>query len=226
MSSDTGDSGNQKNQEVTATATRDADSQGQVVPSIANAAKELRHRMDPHAESGESTPSIANTAAEVADSAALLDNDDKKGEQPTAADAAKELRHRTGLHSESGASTPGIAKTAAEVADSAAILDKEDDNDNQDEQPTVANAAKELFHRLDPHSGSGASTPGFVRTAAEVADSAALLDRDDDEPKVTDEEAGRTGYRRLSATPIPDIANTAAEVADTAQALDSEVSTK
>ena len=72
----------------------------------------------------------------------------------------------------------------------------------------------------DSISRSGASTPGFVRTAAEVADSAALLDQEDPEPEITDEEAGRLGVRRLSLTPIPQVAMTAAEVADTARTLD------
>lgn len=139
-------------------------------------------------------------------------------EEPTIANAAKELRHRADLHSGPGTSTPDFVKTAAEVADSAALLDKED------EEPTVGNAAKQLLHRLDPHSGSGASTPSFVKTAAEVADSAALLDKEDAEPEITDEEAGRTGFRRMSLTPIQDVAATAAEVADTAEGLDPEVS--
>jgi hypothetical protein len=105
------------------------------------------------------------------------------------------------------------------------LLDKEE---NEFEEQPVANAAKELMKRLDPHAesdaGSGASTPGFVRTAAEVADSAALLDKEDPEPEVTDEEAGQTGFRRMSLTPIQDVAATAAEVADTAKDLDREVS--
>jgi hypothetical protein len=100
----------------------------------------------------------------------------------------------------------------------------EDSTQEVREAPAVANAAKELLARADPHSGSGASTPSFVKTAAEVADSAALLDKEDTEPEVTDEEAGRTGFRRMSATPIHDVADTAAEVADTAKELDSEVS--
>ncbi len=84
----------------------------------------------------------------------------------------------------------------------------------------VANAAKELLSRSDPR--SGASTPGFVRTTAEVADTAALLDREESEPEISDGEAGKIGYRRLSSTPIPEVARTAAEVADTAEKLDSE----
>lgn len=179
-----------------------------VVPTIAHAAKELMHRVDPRSESETSTPGVAETAAEVANSAALLDKEDT---EPTVADAAKELMHSVDPR-------PTIAKTAAEVADSAQLLDKDG------KEPTVANAAKELMHRIDPRSGSGASTPSFVNTAAEVADSAALLDKEEDDSEVSNEEAARTGYRRLSETPIPEIADTAAEVADTAKTLDSEAS--
>jgi hypothetical protein len=51
-----------------------------------------------------------------------------------------------------------------------------------------------------------------------------LLDEQEPEEDVPDEEAGRIGFRRMSATPIPVVATTAAEVADTAQQLDEEVS--
>lgn len=88
--------------------------------------------------------------------------------------------------------------------------------------PAVTNAAKELMARSG--SGSGASIPRLARTAAEVADSAALLDKENPEPDISDEEAGRLGLRRLSSTPISIVARTAAEVADSAQALDLEVS--
>jgi hypothetical protein len=55
-----------------------------------------------------------------------------------------------------------------------------------------------------------------------VADSAALLDRDQPTPEISNEEAGRIGFRRLTQTPIPQVASTAAEVADVAAALDRE----
>lgn len=66
------------------------------------------------------------------------------------------------------------------------------------------------------------STPELADTAAEVSESAALLDRDRDPPTppMSDEEAGRIGYRRMSSTPIPEVAKTAAEVADVAATLD------
>ncbi|KAK2625976.1 hypothetical protein QTJ16_004238 [Diplocarpon rosae] len=67
---------------------------------------------------------------------------------------------------------------------------------------------------------SGAHTPELADVAAEVADSAAALDRDVPTPPLPDAEAGRLGYRRMSQTPIPEVAATAAEVADVAATLD------
>ncbi|KAJ5039062.1 uncharacterized protein L3040_006732 [Drepanopeziza brunnea f. sp. 'multigermtubi'] len=67
---------------------------------------------------------------------------------------------------------------------------------------------------------NGAKTPEIANVAAEVADSAATLDRDAPTPPISDEEAGRTGYRRMSNTPIPEVAATAAEVADIAAYID------
>ncbi|KAI9047923.1 hypothetical protein LZ554_007725 [Drepanopeziza brunnea f. sp. 'monogermtubi'] len=67
---------------------------------------------------------------------------------------------------------------------------------------------------------NGAKTPEIANVAAEVADSAATLDRDAPTPPISDEEAGRVGYRRMSNTPIPEVAATAAEVADIAAYID------
>jgi hypothetical protein len=69
---------------------------------------------------------------------------------------------------------------------------------------------------------SESRTPELAETAFEVSESAALLDRDRDPPTppISDEEAGRIGYRRMSSTPIPEVAKTAAEVADVATTLD------
>jgi hypothetical protein len=60
---------------------------------------------------------------------------------------------------------------------------------------------------------SNAPTPELADIAAEVADSAATLDRDQPTPPISDEEAGRIGFRRMSSTPIPEVAKTAADVA-------------
>ncbi|ESZ92643.1 hypothetical protein SBOR_6977 [Sclerotinia borealis F-4128] len=64
------------------------------------------------------------------------------------------------------------------------------------------------------------ATPELANVAAEVADSAALLDEAPPTPPMSDREAGKIGYRRLSQTPIPEVAETAAEVADTAAQID------
>lgn len=76
----------------------------------------------------------------------------------------------------------------------------------------------------EPEQGS---EPGYImvdeaNTAAEVADVAAELDLREPTPPISDEEAGRIGYRRMSNTPIPQVAATAAEVADVARLLDDE----
>lgn len=70
--------------------------------------------------------------------------------------------------------------------------------------------------RADTH------TPDLARVAADVADSAEILDQRTPTPEIGDEEAGRLGLRRMSETPIPEVANTAAEVADSAAILDKE----
>lgn len=69
---------------------------------------------------------------------------------------------------------------------------------------------------------NGARTPELADVAAEVADVAATLDRDQPTPPISDEEAGRIGFRRMSLTPIPQVAITAAEVADSAAVIDKE----
>lgn len=65
-----------------------------------------------------------------------------------------------------------------------------------------------------------ATTPDLANVAAEVADSAELLDETPPTPPMSDTEAGKIGYRRLSHTPIPEVAATAAEVADSAAQID------
>jgi hypothetical protein len=75
----------------------------------------------------------------------------------------------------------------------------------------------------DSDAREGARTPDIANVAAEVADTAAFLDRGQSTPPISDEEAGRIGYRRLSNTPIPEVASTAAEVADVAAKLDENI---
>lgn len=152
------------------------------------------------------------------------------------------VSHSNTFFTDSGSPTKpaDVADMAKAIAgrDTTDLPEQDDDsaaagtsNSQAQNVPPIANAAKEILNRgggLRAGSGtstpgSGASTPSFVRTAAEVADSAALLDKEDPEPEIPDEEAGRIGYRRMSATPISDVANTAAEVADDACWLDDEV---
>lgn len=63
-----------------------------------------------------------------------------------------------------------------------------------------------------------------AEVAAEVADTAAVLDKEHSPVRASDIEAGRTGDSRTSTTPILEVANTASEVADSAAKLDGEVS--
>lgn len=81
-----------------------------------------------------------------------------------------------------------------------------------DVTPTYASVAA--------HGSSTPGSPNYATVAAEVADSAALLNKEKPETPVPDEVAGKIGYRRLTSTPITEVARTAAEVADTARELD------
>ncbi|KAI1384597.1 uncharacterized protein F4822DRAFT_367715 [Hypoxylon trugodes] len=67
---------------------------------------------------------------------------------------------------------------------------------------------------------SGTRTPDFARTAAEVSDSARIIDPETPEAEMSDGEAGGLGTRRLSNTPISQVAETAMEVATIAATLD------
>ncbi|KAI1458307.1 hypothetical protein F4805DRAFT_144981 [Annulohypoxylon moriforme] len=69
---------------------------------------------------------------------------------------------------------------------------------------------------------SGRQTPNIARTAAEVADTARIVDPGTPEPEISDAEAGRIGIRRLSSTPINEVAQTAMEVSKTAAKLDAD----
>ncbi|RYP45936.1 hypothetical protein DL769_011425 [Monosporascus sp. CRB-8-3] len=73
-------------------------------------------------------------------------------------------------------------------------------------------------------SHDGARTPDMANTASEVADSAALLDAETPEAEMSDGQAGETGFRRLSDTPIGEVAQTAAEVSLSAKQLDDDKS--
>ncbi|KAI1502766.1 hypothetical protein F5X99DRAFT_378410 [Biscogniauxia marginata] len=92
---------------------------------------------------------------------------------------------------------------------------------NQELPPAEVDRVDALKESASP---SGVRTPDVAAaaTAAEVAESAELLDPVTPEPNLSDEEAGRAGVRRLSSTPILEVARTAAEVAEDAAKLDGD----
>ncbi|KAI2626583.1 hypothetical protein GGR54DRAFT_629004 [Hypoxylon sp. NC1633] len=67
---------------------------------------------------------------------------------------------------------------------------------------------------------SGVQTSDIANTAAEVADSAQMIDAETTEPEISNYEAGKIGIRRLSSTPISQVAETSMEVSTTAAGLD------
>ncbi|KAI1402246.1 hypothetical protein F4819DRAFT_496183 [Hypoxylon fuscum] len=83
-----------------------------------------------------------------------------------------------------------------------------------------AKAPNPLINKLKGSAASsGTQTPDMAKTAAEVADSARIVYPRTPEPEVSDGEAGRIGFRRLSATPIDQVAQTAMDVATVAATL-------
>ncbi|KUI64780.1 Midasin [Cytospora mali] len=99
--------------------------------------------------------------------------------------------------------------------------DTQHDANDQDQkvQPLPRVEALKQSEKADR---SGTSTPEYARTAAEVADSAALVDPATPEPEVSNEVAAEVGYRQMTSTPPQEAADTAADVADTAEALDTD----
>ncbi|KUI59545.1 Midasin [Cytospora mali] len=97
--------------------------------------------------------------------------------------------------------------------------DTQHDANDQDQKVQPLPRVEALKQSEKVHQ-SGTSTPEYARTAAEVADSAALVDPATPEPEVSNEVAAEVGYRQMTSTPPQEAADTAAEVADTAKALD------
>ncbi|RYP47805.1 hypothetical protein DL768_006214 [Monosporascus sp. mg162] len=95
---------------------------------------------------------------------------------------------------------------------------------NTSEQAPAAALDPRVAQLKASSSHDGARTPDMANTAAEVADSAALLDREEPEAEISDEQAGKIGLRRLSQTPIEEVAQTADEVALSAAQLDDDKS--
>lgn len=124
-------------------------------------------------------------------------------------------------------STPAQSTVMAETP--TLIVEKVDSQlsygDDFGEKATVGQKDTHLLRSQDAEPDhvimrTGALTPELADVAAEVSESAAILDHDPPTPPISDEEAGRIGYRRMSHTPIPEVADTAAEVAEVAATLD------
>lgn len=109
------------------------------------------------------TPEMANTAAEVADSAADLDV--REPTPPISDEEAGPAGYRRMSHTP----IPEVAETAAEVADSAAELDR-----GEQTPPISDEEAGQIGYRRMSHT----PIPQVAATAAEVADIAARLDEE------------------------------------------------
>lgn len=158
-----------------------------------------------HNDPSEEDKEKAETADEVADSAAVVD-----GETPLNP-KIRTLQGQSDGMSDACEDDKEKAQTADDVADSAAAIDGE----------TLLNPRIRSLQGQPERT----STPiaQVAATAAEVADTAAALDREPTPQPSSDEEAGRTGERRMSGTPIQEVADTAAEVADSAAAIDRDL---
>lgn len=149
--------------------------------------------------------------------------------------------HPTAIRADSGLADDTQTKTTAGNPDRSAIEDKppaptliiekvDSEPRHGDDFGESSTIEQTDAHHLRAHDAepdivvvrSETRTPDIAEVAAEVADSAATLDREQPTPPISDEEAGRIGFRRMSTTPIPEVANTAAEVADIAAKLDGE----
>lgn len=96
-------------------------------------------------------------------------------------------------------------------------INKDDDvpSTNHVQQPQPQPIARlEALKEAEKIDRSATSTPEYARTAAEVAESAALVDPPTPQPEAAD---------AVASDPPEEAANTAAEVADTAQALDKDL---
>ncbi|KAK3944672.1 hypothetical protein QBC46DRAFT_337359 [Diplogelasinospora grovesii] len=121
--------------------------------ATANAAKELFGPSDHRA--GDSTPDFARTADEVADSAALLDQEEPEPRIPD------DEAGRIGYRRMSATPMPDVANTAAEVADTAKNLDNDEAPVELDTRPNVVESLEVFGHdeQLDDRDDHGDHKP-------------------------------------------------------------------
>jgi hypothetical protein len=173
-------------------------------------------------------------AQQVADSIALLHaregaHSQQEEKQPNKA-SPEPLLSRT-VEPTSTPTIPADQSSSETASSPTLIIEKVDDElRHGDDFGSAATVGQKDAHLLRSQDAvpdhvimrAESRTPELAETTFEVSESAALLDRDRDPPTppMSDEEAGRIGYRRMSSTPIPEVAKTAAEVADVAATLD------
>lgn len=187
--------------------------------------KNKSERVETHPRSTTPFTDSAKVAAEVGESAALLDREEKPKE-------------KTEIQARPRSTTPFTesANIAAEVGESAALLDSEVKpekapipkdsprsstpfTESANVAAEVAESAALLDKEEKPETSSRSDTPftESANIAAEVGESAALLDRE-----VKSEKATISKDSPRANTPFTESANIAAEVGDSAALLDRE----
>lgn len=114
--------------------------------------------------------------------------------------------------------------TLSRVGSSAQPSATTEDSSHQQDQNTIHQPKPigRVGELRQPSEIERSETPEFARVAAEVADSAALLDRSTPEPEASGRATGEAVQDTPASAHIQEVANTAAEVADTAEALDAD----
>lgn len=156
------------------------------------------------------------------------------GETPTVTDNAgntnhilevKPLKERVLPHIPKGLPTERNAKVRRSSQNAAQQPPGPQDVDDVTDLPKSGKAVpKRLQAVIETEAGnrSGTGTPIFARTAAEVADSAALLHEEVPRRETPRIDPWSSNARKGTPTPLSEDAETAAEVADTAEALDND----
>lgn len=109
---------------------------------------------------------------------------------------------------------PSAEETKPEEPTQPTKNDDELSNTNHVQQPQPIAARLEALKEADKVDRSATSTPEYARTAAEVAESAALVDPPTPQPETVD---------AVASASQQEAAETAAEVADTAEELDNDL---
>ncbi|KAI0901491.1 hypothetical protein F4806DRAFT_2575 [Annulohypoxylon nitens] len=136
------------------------------------------------------------------------------------ADDGSEIQYKFRIGSGDWWALDENAETAVDEMGNSNSIIRVSANTNQESDAKAPNPQVDSLKALSENSGS--QTPNIAKTAAEVADTARIIDAGTPEPELSDAEAGRIGVRRLSNTPINEVAQTAMEVSQTAATLDAD----